>query len=361
MQLATIELSSALVTLAEQYITARRRSGESLLEAAGYLAQARAVADYGEWLPFLSATGTSPDTAEQLLNIHERATFDRAFADAVKNNWLSQTTAGLLARPGTPQEVIDQVLGADTPPSRRDVQEAIKQAANTDPDRYFEEDDEPLSDYEQRIADNYKPAVEYVPAPAMSQPMSLLTSQGTVEWYTPPEIIERGRAVMGGIDLDPASSDVAQRWIQAGTYYQLDLSAFDFDKPRANDAELKRDLARFSHAQLATQPPWAGRVWLNPPFDNADTWVDRLDSEYIHGDVTSAVLLVNSAPGYIWWENLWRRRPVCMLRERVCFWTPDGQQNEPSKKGTTIAYYGDDVQSFIAQFGDLGRVILPED
>jgi hypothetical protein len=332
MQLATVELSSALVTLAEQYITARRRSGESLLEAAGYLAQARAVAEYGEWLPFLSATGTSPAAAEQLLNIHERATFDRAFADAIKSNWLTLTTAALLARPSTPQDVIDQALSSDEMPTKAGIQSAIREQRNTDPDQYFE--DEPLSNYEQGIADNHRPTVEYIPAPAMSQPMSILTSQGTIEWYTPPDIIERARAVMGGIDLDPASSEAAQRWIKAAIYHTLNAPS---------------------------EQPWNGRVWLNPPFDDTPTWVDRLDSEYINGDVDAAILLVNSAPGYIWWEDLWRRRPVCMLRERVCFIRSDGVQGDAAKKGTTIAYYGDDVQSFIDQFGALGRIILPED
>lgn len=168
---------------------------------------------------------------------------------------------------------------------------------------------------------------------AMSQAMRTLTSQGTVEWFTPPNIIERARAVLGAIDLDPASSDVAQQWIKATTYYT---------------------------AETAVQQPWAGRVWLNPPFDDADTWVDRLDSEYINGSVTAAVLLVNSAPGYIWWEDLWRRRPVCMLRERLCFWTPEGKPGGQAKKGTTIAYYGEDIRLFTEVFIELGRIILPE-
>ncbi len=169
---------------------------------------------------------------------------------------------------------------------------------------------------------------------AMSQAMQTLTSEETVDWYTPPDIIERARSVLGDIDLDPASSDVAQRWIMATTYYTT---------------------------ETLVQQPWAGRVWLNPPFDDTDTWVDRLDGEYMAGDVTAAVLLVNSAPGYIWWEDLWRRRPVCMLRERLCFWTPEGKPGGQAKKGTTIAYYGEGIRLFIEAFGDLGRIILPED
>lgn len=168
----------------------------------------------------------------------------------------------------------------------------------------------------------------------MSQAMNVLTRQNTVEWYTPPDIIERARTLLGGIDLDPASNATAQQWIKASKYYT---------------------------AETPAGMSWAGRVWLNPPFDDADTWVDRLDSEYVDGDVTAAVLLVNSAPGYIWWEDLWRRRPVCMLRERVCFWTDEGAQYEPAKKGTTIAYYGNDVITFKQTFSAIGRVILPEE
>src|SRR5260221_14220242 len=108
------------------------------------------------------------------------------------------------------------------------------------------------------------------------------------------------------------------------------------------------------------QQPWAGRVWLNPPFDDTPTWVDRLDSEYIHGNVTSAVLLVNPAPGYILWEDLWRRRPACMVRERLSFWTPKGEPCGKAKKRTTIANYSVDIRLFMEAFGDVGRSIMQE-
>jgi DNA N-6-adenine-methyltransferase (Dam). len=235
----------------------------------------------------------------------------------------------LLAAPSTPEAARAEALAraeqgeAITYSAARDLIEQAQEERRYDgfAKVYPPEDDKPLPFYEQR-------------GPVMSQPMSILTSQGTIEWYTPPDIIERARVCLGGIDLDPASSEVAQRWIKADTYYTADMPA--------------------THA-------WAGRVWLNPPFDDTPAWVDQLDSEYVDGAVTAAILLVNSAPGYIWWEDLWRRRPVCMLRERVCFIRSDGVQGDAAKKGTTIAYYGDDVQSFTDAFGDLGRVILPED
>lgn len=166
----------------------------------------------------------------------------------------------------------------------------------------------------------------------MQQAMAVLTSRKTTEWYTPPDIIERARAVLGGIDLDPASNDTAQQWIQAATYYT---------------------------AETLLQAPWAGRVWLNPPFDNTADWVERLNACYTRGDVTAAILLVNSAPGYLWWENLWRQRPVCLMRDRLRFYTPKAKPGGQAKKGTTIAYYGAHVERFTECFRDLGRIVLP--
>lgn len=166
----------------------------------------------------------------------------------------------------------------------------------------------------------------------MTQPMHVLTSQGTDEWYTPPWLIDLALRVLGGIDLDPASSDVPQQWIQAQTYYT---------------------------AETPLQAPWSGRVFLNPPFSDTPAWVTRLEREYTRGDVTAAILLVNSAPGYRWWEDLYRRWPVCLLRERLRFIKADGVRGGQAKKGQTVAYFGHNIRSFIDVFTPYGRILLP--
>lgn len=43
-------------------------------------------------------------------------------------------------------------------------------------------------------------------------------SSETSEWYSPPEVVERARAVLGGIDLDPASCEVGNRTVRAKRY-----------------------------------------------------------------------------------------------------------------------------------------------
>ena len=165
----------------------------------------------------------------------------------------------------------------------------------------------------------------------MNQSMGVLTSQGTVEWYTPPWIIDLARRLMGGIDLDPASSDKAQETVRAARFY--------------------------TQIEDGYSKPWSGRVWLNPPFDDTPRWVRRLSAAYEDKDVTQAVLLVNSAPGYVWWEDLYRAYPVCLLRERVRFLRPDGTIGGQAKKGTTIAYLGPSLVDFKRLFTQHGRII----
>ena len=63
---------------------------------------------------------------------------------------------------------------------------------------------------------------------------------GEFERYTPAQYIEAARRVLGEIDLDPASCEVAQRTVKAVEYFT------------AKDDGLEQE--------------WHGRVWLNPPY-----------------------------------------------------------------------------------------------
>ena len=63
---------------------------------------------------------------------------------------------------------------------------------------------------------------------------------GDTEWFTPPEIVEAARRVLGEIDLDPASTREANIVIKAKVFYT-----------RHDDGLTK---------------PWKGRVWMNPPY-----------------------------------------------------------------------------------------------
>lgn len=193
---------------------------------------------------------------------------------------------------------------------------------------------------------------------AMKQAMQVLTSRETVDWYTPPPYIEMVRAVLGDIDLDPASAALPQSWIKARQWYGLDLSDFHPD-PMWDARRYQLELRRLSLRQLAAQPRWEGRVFLNAPFDATATWMNRMEREYAPGSMESGVALVNSNLGYAWYEKLWRRWPVCCAEERICFIREDGTPGGQAKRGQTFAYLGMDYRRFIDVFSPIGRILLP--
>ncbi|KPV53259.1 hypothetical protein SE17_10680 [Kouleothrix aurantiaca] len=124
-------LPEPLQMIARQYIGARRRSGEALLDAARWLHEARALASHGDWKVFKEATSTSDDTAERLLNIHIQAMQNPQFADAIARNWLTQSAAALLARQSTPPELIEELLAAPEPPTKADIEARLRTPKHT--------------------------------------------------------------------------------------------------------------------------------------------------------------------------------------------------------------------------------------
>jgi len=161
------------------------------------------------------------------------------------------------------------------------------------------------------------------------------------EYYTPSQFVEAARTVMGKIDLDPASHEIAQQTVKATRYWTM-----------ADDG--------LSHE-------WHGHIWLNPPYgktgssSNQAIWAQYLKEEYEAGHVEEAVLLVKSATGYKWFEALWDIWPACFARERISFMCSEGDKEGQSKLGTTFFYLGNNVEKFAQTFTQFGRIILPED
>ena len=184
----------------------------------------------------------------------------------------------------------------------------------------------------------------------MKQSMSILVSSESVEWYTPPEYIEAARRVMGSIDLDPASSAIANKIVGADKYITR----------QENGLELR----------------WNGNVWLNSPYgktgnkSNQDIWTKYLLHEYMIGNVKNAIVITNAAPGYHWWDDLFAiwPGPMCITRGRIKFikeeWMfsdgyfeyPQARDNR-AKRASCFWHLGPTHKMFKEVFNDIGRVI----
>lgn len=128
-------------------------------------------------------------------------------------------------------------------------------------------------------------------------------NSGKHEWYTPPRIIKAARELMGEIDLDPASTEIANTIVQADRFITKEEDALSID-------------VMWGTESLPV------RVWLNPPYDRKliDQFANRVLSEISIGRVSQALWLSNNATETVWGQKLLRHSEgVCFPYKRVKF------------------------------------------
>jgi hypothetical protein len=151
------------------------------------------------------------------------------------------------------------------------------------------------------------------------------------EWYTPVEYIEAARKIMGGIDLDPCSSEVAQANVRAEAYFDIDDDGLEHE--------------------------WYGRIWMNPPYgaDLIGKFCAALLEEMEAGNATQACVLVNNATDTEWCQSLLSSASVvCFLRGRVTFLDATGKPANKPLQGQALFYFGPRIQSAMKTLTPLG-------
>jgi phage N-6-adenine-methyltransferase len=156
---------------------------------------------------------------------------------------------------------------------------------------------------------------------------------GDDEWFTPAEVLVPVRAVLGTIDLDPASDREAQKIVQARRFFT-----------KADDG--------LNHS-------WRGKIFLNPPYSIPliTQFVAKLIQELQAGRVTAAIVLVNNSTDALWFHKLLgSARAVCLALGRLRFWKPSGE-GSAAPQGQAFFYFGNEPDRFIEQFARFGFVL----
>lgn len=153
-------------------------------------------------------------------------------------------------------------------------------------------------------------------------------------WGTPPEWIDLARTVMGDIDLDPASNNEAQQVVKAKRFFTKDTNG----------------LAK----------PWAGRVWMNPPYSQplVTQFAEKLVDHVTSGDVVEACVLVNNATDARFLQLLLSRCSAALFpRGRIPFLIPgSGESLTGTRQGQAFVYFGPNVAKFVEFAQPLGWV-----
>jgi phage N-6-adenine-methyltransferase len=155
-------------------------------------------------------------------------------------------------------------------------------------------------------------------------------NSGENEWYTPQEFIEAAREVLGEIDLDPASSEIANQTVKAKRFFSID------------DNGLSQE--------------WSGKVWMNPPYESGLIMDFCLTFAKFYGSfkITEGIVLVNNATETAWFKELVSvSKAVVFPSRRIRFLSPDGKIGAPLQ-GQAILYAGPNKQKFLSIFKPFG-------
>ena len=150
------------------------------------------------------------------------------------------------------------------------------------------------------------------------------------EWYTPKIYTDAAHRVMGGIDLDPASSERANQTVRAKKY--------------------------FTEKEDGLKQQWNGRIWMNPPYSTGliDKFVDKLVQSYKEKAVYEAIVLVNNATETNWFQDLASvANTIVFPNKRIRFISADGTQGSPLQ-GQAIFYLGKQTVAFLKEFAPYG-------
>jgi ParB family transcriptional regulator, chromosome partitioning protein len=149
------------------------------------------------------------------------------------------------------------------------------------------------------------------------------------DWHSPVEAVEAARTAMGGIDLDPASCEAANRIVRATKFYSI------------------RDNGLIQ--------PWSGKLWLNPPYSRyAPKFVQRFIEFFASGNIEQAVLLL--ATHHLctdWIKPLLALHPLqCLPSRRLRF---SGSVKHPAHSSVILGL-GMEEQAFRQAFSGIGHV-----
>lgn len=154
------------------------------------------------------------------------------------------------------------------------------------------------------------------------------------EWYTPKIIVKRIHDFYPYGFLDPASCQTANEVMGASKYYSVE---------NGGGLAKKWDLSR---------------VWLNPPYSQPllNLFTDKLFLELDHGEVTEALVLINSKTDTQWFHRFAEVADARLdIKGRLRFWNPKKESDHP-RYPNTLFYYGHRVPEFNDIFGSLGLV-----
>ena len=173
---------------------------------------------------------------------------------------------------------------------------------------------------------------------------------------------------MGGIDLDPASSQLANRTVKAGMFFSLPDDAITSTLSRnwgtvENPNRLWMNHP-FGRREKACQPNCQKKICkerghhITQDIPGNQDWIEKLVLEYEAGHLSQACCITFAATSETWFRPLYQG-VMCFLTPRTNYYLPNGEKKRGVTKGSVVTYFGPNScrGNFVREFALFG--VLP--
>jgi hypothetical protein len=155
-------------------------------------------------------------------------------------------------------------------------------------------------------------------------------SSRSIEYYTPPEIVDVVHKVFcGPPDLDPASCREANKVVGAGMIYteKVDgLAQCWFGNVYLNPP----------YGLMQTKPWWSRAKKVGRGYSAKEIWLEKLLREQI----SAAVVLVTASTGDAWFHrHIWAHAQAICFPRRVKYLVPGGAVARSQPGASVLAYF----------------------
>ncbi len=189
-------------------------------------------------------------------------------------------------------------------------------------------------------------------------------NSGDTERYTCPEIMARVQLFFGQIELDPASTRLANKTVKAsriitkkgdGLSKEWKAKNVWLNHPFQKGEKACKPNCKKKKCNDPTTASYRGHCIIEDIPSNLN-WMEKLLSEYKKGNFQESlnITFVNSSE--TWCQLLLREGMQCFVSKRVEYYSPTGKQSGGVTKGSMVTYLGTRKEEFKALFSEIGVV-----
>ncbi|WJZ69968.1 DNA N-6-adenine-methyltransferase [Vibrio phage PVP-XSN] len=190
---------------------------------------------------------------------------------------------------------------------------------------------------------------------------------GNFEWYTPPKIMDLVRELLGGIELDPASNDIANKLVKADRIFTKEDNGLERDWKAEtlwlNHPFSKGEKACKKYKSEARKGQYCCKkdacknrgYHIDHDLPGNNDWIKKLVGEFNKGNFKRGCNITFANTSENWFRPLYEF-PQVFLYDRVNFVDINGNIVKGVTKGCVITCFGMNTQEIDKVFGKYGKV-----